>query len=92
MELGEFQTILADTYLAKDLERGTAATIAWLAEETGELAKAIRKGTRDEQIHELGDVLAWVVSLANQLDIEIEEVAKRYFDGCPSCEGVPCVC
>ena len=44
---------------------GGEATVAWLAEELGELAKAARKGTPDEQLHELGDVLAWLASLAD---------------------------
>ncbi|MFQ5557266.1 MAG: MazG nucleotide pyrophosphohydrolase domain-containing protein [Acidimicrobiales bacterium] len=54
-------------YGADDRERGVPATVAWLAEELGELAQAVRKGTHAEQLHELGDVLAWLASLANQL-------------------------
>ena len=56
------------TYGLRDNERGLAATVAWLAEELGELAQAVRKGSREEQLHELGDVLAWLASLAFQLD------------------------
>ena len=47
--------------------------MAWLTEEVGELAQAIRKGTRDQQVHELGDVIAWVTSIANQLGISLDE-------------------
>ena len=68
------------------------ATVAWLAEEVGELAKAARKGTREEQLHELGDALAWLASLANQLGLSLVEAAQRYADGCPRCAGVPCTC
>ena len=50
----------------------------------GELAQAVRKGTRDEQRHELGDVLAWVVSLANQLGLSLEDAAQRYVTDPPS--------
>ena len=70
MQLREFQDVIARTYLERDAERGVAVTVAWLAEEVGELAQAVRKGTREEQVHELGDVLAWLASLANQLDID----------------------
>jgi NTP pyrophosphatase (non-canonical NTP hydrolase) len=68
------------------------STVAWLAEELGELAQAVRKGTVDEQTHELGDVLAWLASLAEQLGISLEDAAARYADGCPRCTGKPCHC
>ena len=61
-----------------DRERGLPSTVAWLAEEVGELAQAVRKGTREQQLWELGDVLAWLSSLANQLDLSLEEAAQRY--------------
>ena len=32
----------------------------------------------DEQLHELGDVLAWLASLANQLGLSLEGAAQRY--------------
>jgi NTP pyrophosphatase (non-canonical NTP hydrolase) len=92
MELVAFQALMEQTYGRSDRERGIAATVAWLAEEVGELAKAVRKGTRAEQVHELGDVLAWVASLANQLDISLEDAAVRYAGGCPRCGAAPCTC
>ena len=92
MELDRFQQVIADTYLARDAERGVAATVAWLAEEVGELAQAVRKGSPAKQLHELGDVMAWLASLANQLDLSLEAAADRYAGGCPRCAGVPCAC
>ena len=92
MQLSEFQDVMAATYGERDAARGRAATIAWLAEEVGELAKAVRKGSREQQLHELSDVLAWVASLANQLDLSLEEAAARYASGCPKCSGTPCTC
>ena len=71
---------------------GTAATVAWLTEELGELAQAARKGTPDQQRHELGDVLAWLASLADQLGLSLDDAADRYADGCPRCGGLPCTC
>ena len=73
MELGELQQLMAATYGERDRARGVPATVAWLAEELGELAQAVRKGSADEQLHELGDVLAWLASLADQLGL----VARR---------------
>jgi NTP pyrophosphatase (non-canonical NTP hydrolase) len=92
MELREFQSQMARTYGARDRARGTPATVAWLAEEVGELARAVRKGDRAEQLHELGDVLAWLASLADQLGLSLEEAAARYATGCPRCGASPCLC
>jgi NTP pyrophosphatase (non-canonical NTP hydrolase) len=92
MELGELQRLMRETYGAQDRERGLAATVAWLTEELGELAQAVRKGTPTEQLHELGDVLAWLASLADQLDLSLEAAAARYAAGCPKCGGIPCRC
>ncbi len=91
-ELGELQRRMEQTYGARDRTRGIPATVAWLAEEVGELAKAVRKGTRDEQVHEFGDALAWLASLANQLDISLDDAVARYRDGCPRCRASPCAC
>ncbi len=92
MKLADLQELMARTYGTRDAERGVPATVAWLAEEIGELARAARKGDRAEQLHELGDVLAWLASLANQLGLSLEEAAARYAEGCPKCGGVPCRC
>ena len=83
---------MARTYGTRDRERGRDATVAWLAEEVGELARAVRKGPREEQLHELGDVLAWLASLADQLGLSLGEAAERYAQGCPRCRGIPCAC
>ena len=72
-----------DLYGVPDRERGVPATVAWLCEELGELAQAVRKGTREQQLHELGDVLAWLASLANQLDLSLDEAVARYVDNPP---------
>ena len=92
MELGTFQDLMFSTYGTRDLERGTAATVAWLAEEMGELAQAVRKGDDAQRLHELGDVLAWLASLAAQLGLTLEDAAARYAQGCPRCGGLPCAC
>ena len=70
-------------YGQADRARGVPATVAWLCEELGELAQAVRKGTRDQQLHELGDVLAWLASLANQLELNLGEAVARYVDDPP---------
>lgn len=78
MEIAAFQALMEDLYGSVDRERGIPATVAWLCEELGELAQAVRKGGTDDQLHELGDVLAWLASLANQLGLSLEDAARRY--------------
>ena len=92
VELGVLQERMRNIYGDRDRARGVTATVAWLAEEMGELARAVRKGTADEQSHEIGDVLAWVASLANQLGIDLDAALERFRDGCPKCGGNPCAC
>ena len=92
MEIAAFQDLMARTYGERDRARGTAASIAWLVEEVGELSQAVRKGSRDQQLHELGDVLAWLASIAEQLGLSLEEATARYARGCPGCGSVPCGC
>jgi len=83
VQLAELQALMDELYGIPDRERGVPATVAWLCEELGELAQAVRKGTREQQLHELGDVLAWLASLANQLDLSLDEAVDRYVDNPP---------
>ena len=78
MELAEVQDLVEHLYGEADRERGVAPTVAWLCEEMGELAQAVRKGSPAEQLHELGDVLAWLASLANQVGLSLDEAMQRY--------------
>jgi NTP pyrophosphatase (non-canonical NTP hydrolase) len=92
MTLGELQRLMEATYGTRDRDRGVPATVAWLAEEIGELAQAVRKGTPADQRHEFADVLAWVATLANQMGIDLDEAVGVYADGCPKCHAIPCTC
>ncbi len=92
MDLAAFQQLMESTYGRNDRQRGVPATVAWLAEEVGELAQAVRKGTPDEQAHEFADVLAWVASLANQVGVDLARAVDRYAGGCPRCASMPCAC
>jgi NTP pyrophosphatase (non-canonical NTP hydrolase) len=92
MDIAELQATIERTFGERDRARGVPSTVAWLAEEVGELAQAVRKGTRDQQLHEFGDVLAWVATLANQMHIDLGEAVQRYADGCPRCHAMPCAC
>jgi NTP pyrophosphatase (non-canonical NTP hydrolase) len=92
VDLDDFQHLIDATFGERDRARGVPSSVAWLAEEVGELAQAVRKGSHDQQLHEFADVLAWLTSLANQVGVSLSEAAQRYADGCPRCGNVPCMC
>jgi NTP pyrophosphatase (non-canonical NTP hydrolase) len=92
MDLRALQAVIEATYGDRDRARGVPSTVAWLAEEVGELAQSVRKGSHAQQLHEFGDVLAWVASLANQMGIDLTEAVARYAHGCPRCADLPCAC
>lgn len=92
MDLDEFQRLIDATFGERDRARGVPSSVAWLAEEVGELAQAVRKGSHDQQLHEFADVLAWLTSLANQVGVDLNEAAQRYARGCPRCGNIPCTC
>ena len=80
-------------YFHRDSERGLEKTFLWFVEEVGELAEALRKGKREDMEEEFADVLAWLVSLANLADVDLEKaVLKKYPGVCPYCGKSPCEC
>jgi NTP pyrophosphatase (non-canonical NTP hydrolase) len=92
MLLEDLQDTIRTTYLERDERRGVDATFRWFTEEVGELARAIRRGDRDNLDLEFTDVIAWTLSLANLLDVDLAEVMERYAHGCPKCGASPCAC
>lgn len=93
MSLREFQKLIETMYSAKDRVRGSAATFLWLSEEVGELAAALREGTREEKAAEFADVLAWVATLANVEGIDLADAVRaKYGEGCPGCGKMVCTC
>jgi NTP pyrophosphatase (non-canonical NTP hydrolase) len=91
--LSQLQEVIRQTYEAKDRRRGVEGTFIWFMEEVGELATALRSGTAKEQAEEFADVLAWLATLANVVDVDLETaVQAKYGVGCPGCRKSPCVC
>lgn len=91
--LSELQQVIRDTYGDKDRRRGVEGTFMWFMEEIGELAAALRSGTPEEQAAEFADVLAWLATLANNADVDLEvAVQAKYGSGCPGCHQSPCAC
>ena len=92
MTIKELQEVIRRTYYDKDSKRGPDLTFIWLVEEMGELAEAVRKRDREAVKREMSDLIAWTLSLANLLDIDVEEAMERYANGCPKCGSIPCKC
>jgi NTP pyrophosphatase (non-canonical NTP hydrolase) len=93
MTLAQLQQRIRDLYGSKDAARGIPGTFMWFLEEVGELSGALRGGTRDEQVLEFADVLAWLVTLANGAGVDLEDAMQRKYGlGCPGCKQTPCTC
>lgn len=93
MTIGQFQQLIREMYLEKDLVRGVDGTFMWLMEEIGELASCLRNGTHEQQMEEFADVLAWLTTIANVVGVDLAEaVTRKYALGCPGCGQVVCTC
>lgn len=89
----EFQNLIKRTFYHKDSLRGVEKTFVWFVEEVGELAKSFKKKERELMEAEFADVFAWLCSLANLVDVNLEGVSfKKYGKGCPKCGKIPCIC
>lgn len=93
ISLADFQSLIRRMYFEKDRARGVDGTFMWLMEEIGELAAALREGTREEQAAEFADVLAWLTTIANVVEVDLAAaVREKYGDGCPGCGQFVCTC
>ena len=91
--LRNFQNLIRDMYYEKDVARGVDGTFMWLMEEVGELASALRSGSKEEIRGEFADVLAWLTTIANVVDIDLTEaLIEKYGSGCPGCGQYACLC
>jgi NTP pyrophosphatase (non-canonical NTP hydrolase) len=91
--LRDFQHLIRDMYLEKDVARGVDGTFMWLMEEVGELAGALRHGSFEDKIGEFADVLAWLTTIANVVGVDLSEaVIRKYGSGCPGCGHLVCTC
>jgi len=78
MDIGAFQRLINERYGRRDRERGTPATFMWLIEEVGELATALAGDDAANKEEEFADVLAWLFTLANINDVDMEKAIQKY--------------
>lgn len=93
LSISGLQQLIRRMYHEKDAARGIEGTFMWFTEEIGELASALRGGSKDEQALEFADVIAWLVTMANVAEIDLEAaLLRKYGGGCPGCGQLDCVC
>ena len=53
----------------------------WFIEEVGELSTALVSNDKENAEEEFADVFAWLCTLANISDIDLEKACKKYTSG-----------
>lgn len=80
-------------YMHRDFKRGTKGTYDWLVDEVAELGEALEAGDKMALDNEFADVIAWLASLANITNVNLDEAAfNKYRNRCPKCQLSPCQC
>jgi NTP pyrophosphatase (non-canonical NTP hydrolase) len=93
MHIYEFQELMRRLYFHRDSQRGVEKTFEWLVEEVAELGEALKVDDKKTLEDEFADVIAWLASLANVADINLEKAALNKYDNkCPKCGRLPCQC
>jgi NTP pyrophosphatase (non-canonical NTP hydrolase) len=93
LELKRAQALMLKLYGERDKKRGVEGTFIWLVEEVGELSQALRKKDDANIREELADLLAWLLSLANVIGVDISDsFREKYNLVCPCCQRAPCNC
>ncbi len=93
MKIKEFQQLMRELYFENDKKRGRLGNFVWLVSEIGELARVLRDEDKEKIKEEVADVFAWLASLANVLEIDLEEAVQNKYPGkCPRCNNNPCRC
>ena len=81
MHIGEFQQLIAKKYQRRDQERGIPATFMWFVEEIGELATSLAGDGKENRAEEFADVFAWLCTLANISNVDLEKACEKYTSG-----------
>ena len=81
MHIEEFQNLISEKYEKRDRERGVAKTFLWFVEEVGELATALANSDAENRQEEFADVFAWLCTLANISDVDLEQACRKYTSG-----------
>jgi NTP pyrophosphatase (non-canonical NTP hydrolase) len=80
MDISALQQIVKDRYFETDNARGIYHTALWFHEEVGELSSAIASGDKQNAKEEFADVLMWLLTLANLMEVDMEEAIATYLN------------
>ena len=78
MNISEFQRLISEKYEKRDRQRGIPRTFMWFIEEVGELATALASNDQKNKEEEFADVFAWLCTLANISDVNLEKACNKY--------------
>ena len=90
LTLRAFQDHIRERYYDADAQRGTPGTFMWLIEEIGELATTLQKirgeggdtsggHTQRHLEDEFADVLAWLCTLANINNVDLQRAIEQKY-------------
>jgi NTP pyrophosphatase (non-canonical NTP hydrolase) len=79
LRLSCIQEALRRAYGERDDSRGLYATFTWLVEEVGEVAEAILSGKHEAVEEEIADLIAWTISIANMMGVDVEKALLRKY-------------
>jgi NTP pyrophosphatase (non-canonical NTP hydrolase) len=80
MEISALQALVKERYFKTDNERGIYHTALWFHEEVGELSSAIASGDKENAKEEFADVLMWLMTLANLMEVDMEDAVESYLN------------
>jgi NTP pyrophosphatase (non-canonical NTP hydrolase) len=80
MEISALQKIIKERYFKTDNERGLYHTALWFHEEVGELSSAMASGDQQNAKEEFADVLMWLLTLANLMEVDMEKAVTDYLN------------
>ena len=87
LTFAEFQKHISQRYEQVDRARGWPKTFAYFVEEVGELATALTSEDDKDRANleeEFADVIAWLCTLANITDVDLDAaVTKKYLGEAP---------
>lgn len=93
MHINEFQDMMRRIYFHRDSNREITGNFNWLMEEVEELGTALKGNDKKTLEDEFADVLAWLASLANVANVDLDNAATFKYDfKCPKCQKTPCKC
>ena len=80
MDISALQKIVKERYFKTDHARGIYHTALWFHEEVGELSSAIASGDKQNAKEEFADVLMWLLTLANLMEVDMEDAVAAYLE------------